>query len=152
MIAPLLLAAALQVAPPLALAPAPGPVQPTPPALDSWAALPRLELRRPGLDLDTLVRFVRDEVAAGRCAGTTNEASGTTSVHAPVAVLVAPDGSVRRLVPAAIGCPTVEQFTVGVIGRLAADNVRAPWPEADRWYRSGLTYTWAATMPPPATR
>ncbi|MEH3047878.1 hypothetical protein [Sphingomonas adhaesiva] len=146
MIAVLLLAAAFQDAP-----------SPTPPApsADTWAALPQLQFRRPGVDIETLVRFVRGEVEAGRCPAATVDTAGTTVVRAPVAVLVAPDGSVRRLVPAAIDCPTVEQFTVGVIGRLAAGNVRAPWPAADRWYRTGITYNWsgapaAAPLPSPS--
>lgn len=156
-----LLALALQAAPPMTLAPtspappalafpgpAPNPAPPQPPTPDIWDTLPPLQLRRTAVDMTPLVRFVRGEVAAGRCAAMLVEANGMMTVRASVAALVAPDGSVRRFVPAAIGCPTVEQFTVGVIGRLATGNVRAPWPHTARWYRTGLTYSWPAPAAP----
>lgn len=150
MMAPLLLALMLQAAPPSAVVPphVPSPAASgagatvQPPALDSWNAFPPLTLLRPAIDMAPLSRFVRGEVEGGRCTAAIADASGNTTVHARVAVLVRPDGGVRRIVPAAIGCPTVEQFTAGVIGRLASGNVRAPWPQADRWYRAGITYSW----------
>lgn len=145
-----LLLAALTQATPL-VAPPPPAGQPSilqPPSSDTWDTLPALQLRRTGADTATLYRFVRAEVEAGRCAAAVTDGSGRVSLRAPVAVLVGADGSVRRMVPAAIGCPTVEQFTVGVIGRLAVGNVRAPWPGGDRWYRSGLTYIWTRDVAP----
>ncbi|MEH3036720.1 MAG: hypothetical protein PGN23_09585 [Sphingomonas adhaesiva] len=142
MIAALLLAAALAQAPDAPMAP----------TSDTWEALPPVQFRRAELDTVALARFVRAEVEAGRCAAAVTDDAGSTRLRVPLAALVAPDGRVRRLVPAAIGCPTVEQFTVGVIGRLAADNVAEPWPEADRWLRTGLTYSWTTAAPAQAPR
>lgn len=142
MIAALLLAAAFAQAPAV----------PSAPTSDTWEALPPLQFRRADLDTVALARFVRSEVEAGRCAAAVTDDAGATRVRVPLAALVAPDGRIRRLVPAAIGCSTVEQFTVGVIGRLAADNVREPWPEAERWLRTGLTYTWIVAAPARALR
>lgn len=112
------------------------------PAPSTWAALPPLEFQRPAEMAADLFRFVRDEVEAGRCGAASVDAGGTSAVRVSVIVLVDAGGNARSVVPAAIGCPTVEQYTAGVIGRMATGNVRQPWPAASAWFRSGLVYSW----------
>ena len=130
MIAALLLAAALQVEPPPAV-----PTQPlaTPPA--DWSTLPALTTKRRLPDTRTLSDFVRDEVAGGRCA----VEGRSLTVH--LAVHVAAGGQLRRIVPRAIDCPTVEQYASGLVSRMARGNV--PAPAADTWYHAAMVFTLA---------
>lgn len=78
--------------------------------------------------------YVRDEVQAGRCMST------DTSVRVDLAVLVGSDGRVRRIVPRAINCPTVEQYATGIVSRLARRNVVPPPQE--NWFRTTVTFSW----------
>jgi hypothetical protein len=120
--------------------------QPPAPALETWPALPTLLYERDPDDLGEVSRFVQDEVEAGRC-GTPLKAGENRVLRVRVVVLVGPDGRARALVPEAIGCPTVEQYTAGVIGRLVAGNVRQPWPTQAQWLRTGLVYSWSKGGP-----
>jgi hypothetical protein len=111
-------------------------LQLAPPA--DWSGLPLLPVpeRAGGFDPSP---FVRDEVAAGRCKAS-GDATGAQAVTAAVAVLVGPAGAVQRIVPQAIDCPTVEQFTVGYVltlTRRAEAGERRPG-----WYRYTVTYRW----------
>jgi hypothetical protein len=115
--------------------------EPPAPAVESWATLPELAFARPPRDLSDLQSYVRDEVAAGRCRQE-RAADGSTTVRVQMVVLVDPTGAVLRAVPAAIGCPTVEQYTVGLVQRLARDNLRPPLPAQLTWFRTGLVYSW----------
>ncbi|UVO49061.1 hypothetical protein M0208_00430 [Sphingomonas sp. SUN019] len=103
-----------------------------PPA--DWSTLAELAFVRltpPAADLSD---FVREEVRAGRCV------SNDTSIRVDLAVLVGSDGRVRRIVPRAINCPTVEQYASGIVSRLARSNVAAP--PHDSWYRTTVTFSW----------
>lgn len=84
--------------------------------------------------------FVRREVAAGRCLATTGPQG--REVVSPVAILFDARGSIARVVPRAIGCPTVEQFTAGYVSatvrRLGVAGGLRPG-----WYRHTVTYRWA---------
>ena len=122
----------LPTAPPLVLPVAP--VAGLPPV--DWAPLPVLRYRRRPNVPAVLSDFVRDEVHAGRCA---MPAGSRLSVD--FAVLIAANGAVRRIVPRAIGCPTVEQYASGLMLRLARDNVLNP-VLVPTWYRAGLTFAW----------
>ena len=107
----------------------------TPP--QDWTALPELRFRRRPDAGPPLSAFVRDEIRGGRCA----TAAGSASLSINLAVLVAPDGRVRRIVPQAIDCPTVEQYAAGLILRMARDNLVAD-AVGDGWFRTGLTFAW----------
>lgn len=152
MIAPLL--ALLQVvAPPGAIVSAP-PSAPTsqkspsgggglagaPLAPQDWGALPVLRIRQRSTTLANTSAYVHGEVIAGRCAKAIRTAQGWT-LSIDLAVLMTPDGRVRRITPRAIDCPTVEQYAAGVIlgARDAIDVVDA---DADTWYRTSLTFAW----------
>ena len=102
---------------------------PYPPA--DWSALPALRFaRRPDPPV-ALNGFVRGEIAAGRCV-----LSRTTStLHLGLAVLVA-DGAAVRILPRAIGCPTVEQFAAGLLSGLARGRLDGAC--AAGWYRTTL--------------
>lgn len=132
MIAPILLVLA-QVAP-TPLPPAIVPTQPT-----DMAALPALQLLRRRHDDPALARFVRDEVRAGRC-GAARVTRAGYALDLDIAVLVAANGEARRLVPAAIGCPAVEQYAAGLASRLLRGNLVAP--KAEGWYRLPIAFRW----------
>jgi hypothetical protein len=108
---------------------------PAPPA--DWNALPDLPLQRRWLGGPRLSDYVRDEVRAGRCATVDG---ATTGLSVDIAVLLAADGTTRRIVPRAIGCPTVEQYASGVALRMMRDNIAAPG--ADRWFRTTIAFAW----------
>lgn len=112
----------------------------TPPPVAEWSALPIFPLPRATSMADGS-SFVRAEVEAQRCR-TENAAPEDVQVVAPVAILVGPAGSIRRIVPQAIDCPTVEQYTVGYILSLTRNGLGAMMPPAPGWYQLAVTYRW----------
>lgn len=103
-----------------------------------WSTLPALTLPAAGPDM---VRFVRDEVAAGRC--TRARASDAQMVLVvPLAIRISADGNADSVVPLAIGCPTIEQFSAGAAQRMARHLAHRTMIPGDRWYRTVITYTW----------
>ncbi len=101
-----------------------------------WAELPRLG---PTTGAAPLSAYVRDEVRAGRCAAAIESDMGYR-LSVELAVLVAQDGSVRRILPRAIGCATVEQYATGLASRLIRRPLVAP--DSDTWYRTTLDFAW----------
>lgn len=99
-----------------------------------WRTLPPLRAStvQAGGDVSD---YVRDEVRAGRCAA---PQSGALSVD--LAVYVTDTGRVRRIVPRAINCPTVEQYAAGVALRSLRGQVEPP--EATGWHRMTIAFTW----------
>lgn len=112
-------------------------VQPVPfvamPPAD-WSSMDELAFIRTNAVTPDLSAYVREEVNAGRCAST------DTSVRVDLAVLVGADGRVRRIIPRAINCPTVEQYATGIVSRLARRNVVPPPKES--WFRTTVTFSW----------
>ena len=125
------LALLLQTAVPAASGPA------MPPA--DWSILPDLPVT-PQRGASDPSGYVRREVAAGRCRAL--PIAGTSRVAAPVAVLIDARGSVQRIVPQAIGCPTVEQFTAGYVSTLARRALIAGQRFRPGWHRHIVTYRW----------
>lgn len=119
------------------VAPAPAAPAAMPPA--DWSALPDLPVASPRAEFDPS-GYVRREVAAGRCKAVPG--AGESRVAASVAVLVDARGGVQRIVPQAIGCPTVEQFTVGYVSTLARRAALAERTLKPGWYRHVVTYRW----------
>ncbi|WP_058753976.1 hypothetical protein [Sphingomonas endophytica] len=105
----------------------------TPPA--EWQTLPRLPLREAREQAPQIPDFVRDEVREGRCV------LRDDMTMLDLAVLVSTQGQVRRIVPRAIGCPTVEQFAAGTVLRAARGNIIPP--AVDTWFR------WTVPLPRP---
>ncbi|WP_288459345.1 hypothetical protein [uncultured Sphingomonas sp.] len=110
-----------------------------PPA--DWSTLAPLPIQRPAAPAPApaLSQFVRDEVAAGRCSAAMATARGH-ALSVDLAVLVGAGGQVRRIVPRAIGCATVEQYASGIALNLTRAALRAPG--ADTWYRTSVDFAW----------
>jgi len=110
-----------------------------PPLPTDWSALAPI----PYVDAPTitapLVTFVAGEVAAGRCA-VPKPADGHYVVRVDVAALVDQDGILRRAVPRAIDCPTVEQYSAGLVSSFARANLNEG--TTTMWYRATLVYDW----------
>lgn len=123
----LFLQVAAQVAPP---------VVPT-----DWSALAPLPYASTPQITPPLTRFVADEIAAGRCA-TPKPADGHYVIKVDVAALVGADGVIRRTVPRAIDCPTVEQYSVGLVISFARGNLQPRAGGVDQWYRATIVYDW----------
>ena len=139
MIAPLLIATALQVVTPPAVLP---PATATEPPRD-WSTLASVTLPPAGPDM---VRFVHDEVAAGRCTRA-HAADEQMVLVVPMAIRISADGGTESVVPLAIGCPTVEQYSAGAAQRMIRHIAHRTMMEGDRWYRTVITYTWPGTAP-----
>ncbi len=122
-----------------ALAPE-SPPQPLLPPQD-WSTLPRLILRKPADPTAATSAYVRDEVNQGRCAAAIRGTAGWT-LAVDVAVLANADGGVRRVIPRAIQCPTVEQYAAGLVASGTRDNIDTPPAEGERWYRTRLVFAW----------
>ena len=120
------------------VAPAPSTVAP-PPA--DWSTLPQLRYLRPPPSMAPLAAYVRAEVDAGRCAAVARSASSAV-VRVDMAVLVTSDSRIRRIVPRAIDCVTVEQYASGLVSKLARDNLDNLGVEKDTWFRTTLIFAW----------
>ncbi len=113
----------------------------TVPALPAdWSQLPVPRWKVPPAYDPEMARFVVDEFKAGHCA-TAQEEGHESRVEVTVALLVGPAGQVRTTVPRAIGCPTVEQYTAGLVSRAARENIQPGEGDAS-WYRASVTFTW----------
>lgn len=110
---------------------------PMPPA--DWRNLPDLPIPAGSIMVEPS-SFVRREVAVGRCRATPT-AQGQ-EVVTTVAVLFDSRGSIARVVPQAIGCPTVEQFTAGYVSATAR-RLGVAGGLRPGWYRHTVTYRWA---------
>lgn len=109
-----------------------------PPA--DWSVLPLLVLPTPAAALP-LATFVQAEVKAGRC-NTVVSVGAIRRVESPVAVLVGAAGAPRAIIPAAIACPTVEQYTVGYVSTLLRTAVAGRQAFPPGWQRLSVTYQW----------
>lgn len=88
-----------------------------------------------------LATFVAGEIAAGRCA-VPRPADGHYVVRVNVAALISDDGVVRRAVPRAIACPTVEQYAAGLVLGFARGNLTVHPGAPELWYRATITFDW----------
>ena len=98
----------------------------------------------PAFPIDIMVpseaaAYVREQVRDGHCPLIP---APTRTLAVPVALLVGPQGDVRQIVPQAIDCPSVEQYTVGFV--LAATRRPTSWttPPAPGWYKLTPSYHW----------
>ncbi|PTQ65671.1 hypothetical protein C8J45_101523 [Sphingomonas sp. PP-CE-3G-477] len=142
MIAALLLLAqaVTPIAPPPILVPSTVTTAGMPP--QDWTALPVLRIRKQASTLANTSAYVHGEVMAGRCVKAIRTMQGW-SLTLDLAVLMTPDGRVRRVTPRAIDCPTVEQYAAGVILG-ARDSIDVVDTDTDTWYRTSLTFAWGA--------
>lgn len=107
-----------------------------------WSVLPIVRIRRQATALANTSAYVHGEVVAGRCARVVRTTQGW-AVTVNLAVLITPDGRIRRVTPRAIDCPTVEQYAAGLILG-ARDSIDVVDADADAWYRTSLTFAWGA--------
>ena len=110
---------------------------PAPPA--DWSALAPVPYAATPAVTAQLSRFVADEVTAGRCT-IPRPGDGHYLVKVDVAAWLEPDGVVKRAVPRAIACPTVEQYSAGLVTSFARGNIKAK--PAPGWYRTTITFDW----------
>lgn len=98
-----------------------------------WGQLPRLQLGLAAAPPTQLASFVEREVLANRCV------LPPEARMLDLVVLVSQAGQVRRIVPRAIGCPSVEQFAAGIVLRAARDKTRPI--SLDTWYVTTIALT-----------
>ncbi|MEN2785416.1 hypothetical protein ACFOKI_12640 [Sphingomonas qilianensis] len=114
--------------------PAPAPAVPI-----DWSVLAPLPYVVAPQQSRALAGFVAGEIAAGRCP-IARPADGRYSVKVEVATLVGADGVIRRTVPRAINCPTVEQYSAGLVLSFARGNLHRA--TTDQWYRATIVFDW----------
>lgn len=113
------------------------------PALPTdWSALAPIPYVAAPKVTPELSGFVANEVVAGRCT-VPKPVDGHYVVRVDVATLVAADGSVRRAMPHAIACPTVEQYAAGLVTGFARGNLRMRAGAIDAWYRATIVFEWS---------
>ena len=113
-----------------------------PPLPADWQALAPLPYIAVPQVTPAMIQFVAGEVATGRC-NTPRAGDGHYYMRVDVAALVSGDGVVRKVLPRAIDCPTVEQYSAGLVIGFARDNLRMHGESAaDQWYRTTLSYDW----------
>ncbi len=129
MLLPLIMQAAAQVVVP-------------PPVPADWATLAPLPYVAAPQVTPAMEQFVAGEIAANRCA-TVKPVDGHYIVRVDVATLIGGDGTIRKAIPRAIGCPTVEQYSAGLVIGFARGNLPARGAgAAEQWYRTTLVYDW----------
>lgn len=106
-----------------------------------WSRVPSLRWKAMPFYDPTMSAYVRGEVESGRCGAAIKDA-GSSTLIVEVALLASADGRIRAVVPRAIHCPTVEQFTAGLIQRVARNRVDTTGQTGDSWYRTTMTYSW----------
>ena len=106
-----------------------------------WAVMAPVPYAEPPVLAPTLSTFVAGEVAAGRCT-VPRPSDGHYVLRVDVAALVTAEGIVRRAVPHAIDCPTVEQYAAGLVLGFARGNLAPRGAAADTWYRATITFDW----------
>jgi hypothetical protein len=112
------------------------------PALPSdWSTLAPMPFREVPKVSSAMTAFVANEVATGHCV-VPKPADGHYVVSLDIIALVGRDGSVKKFVPRAIQCPTVEQYGVGLVTSFARDNLLLGTGNGDSWYRTTLTFDW----------
>jgi len=140
MIAPTLLAM-MQAVP---LAPIPTPVPETAPGARlpiDWSALPALPYRKTPQPTAAMAGYVLSEIRRTGCPRPI-AVRGRAQLRVDVAVLIGEDLLVRATIPRAIGCPTVEQYSAGLVVSYARGNL-LPHVVADGgWYRASLLFDW----------
>lgn len=104
-----------------------------------WAALAPVPYTTAPQITPQLAAFVGGEVAAGRCA-MPKPTDGHYVMKVDVATLIDADGVVRRTVPHAINCPTVEQYAAGLVTSFARGNMAVRG--GDMWYRATIVFDW----------
>lgn len=112
-----------------------------PAAPPEWSVLPPVPYADPPQLTPALSRFVGGEVAAGRCR-VAAPVNSRYIVRLDIAALIAADGTIRRAVPRAIGCPTIEQYGVGLVSNFARGNLRLR--AGEQWYVAHLVFNWPA--------
>ncbi|MFA5963265.1 MAG: hypothetical protein WC804_04535 [Sphingomonas sp.] len=113
-----------------------------PPLPADWATLAPLPYLAPPQVTPAMEQFVAGEVAAKRCAEP-KPVNGRYVLHIDIATLIGSDGTIRKAMPRAIGCPTVEQYSAGLVIGFARGNLPARGAGAgDQWYRTTLVYDW----------
>lgn len=141
-IAVLALQASPALPPPGEAAPPPGAAQSPviPPVVPTdWTMLPPLPYRQEPQVTPAMIGFVREEIRSGRCRPARAVwRRGTLTLE--LAVQIAPSGLIRRVVPRAIDCMTVEQYGAGLVTSLARGNLRQRSATTDAWYRATLVF------------
>jgi len=106
-----------------------------------WDALPPLPWRVPPQISQSMDDFVLLEVQTRKCP-LPAPLGAEQEMQVDLAVLVTADNQVRTVVPRAIKCPTVEQYSAGLVTSFARDNLLPRTASADQWYRASVTYSW----------
>lgn len=114
-------------------------VRPTPVPPVDVSTLPVLQLARSDpATIDST--FIRDELNAGRCQLPAAPRLPAQPLRLDLAVFVSEQGKVRRLLPRAIGCPTVEQYASGLVSRRLRGKIVPP--RAPGWYQTSISFRW----------
>ncbi|MBR0552087.1 hypothetical protein J7S20_06185 [Sphingomonadaceae bacterium LXI357] len=106
-----------------------------------WETLTPLPYRDPPKITSQMTDFVGREILTGGCSRPT-KVNGHRELRVDVAVLLSADAEIRATVPHAVHCPTVEQFTAGLVTTFARNNLKADPGAAAGWYRATVVYVW----------
>jgi hypothetical protein len=98
-------------------------------------------LIKPPTPTPAMTAFVGNEVASGRCA-IHRPADGRYDLRVDLAVLVDANGMIAQVLPKAINCPTVEQYSAGLVTSFARDNLPPRPALGPKWYRTTIAFDW----------
>lgn len=107
-----------------------------------WAALPLLPYRQTPQPTPAMVDYVRSEIRRTGCPRPA-AIGGRAQLQVDIAVLIGENQLVRATIPRAIGCPTVEQYSAGLVVSYARGNLLPHAVAEGGWYRASLLFDWA---------
>lgn len=113
---------------------------PAMPPID-WSGLAPLPYRIVPEVTPAMSQFVATAARSGTCP-IGDVSDGRAQLRTELAILVDRDLVVRRIVPRAIDCPIVEQYSAGLVSRFTRDNLTLRHLDRPRWYRTSLTFSW----------
>lgn len=126
------------------LVPTPTPVPEAAPIARSpidWAALPALPYRQTPQPTAAMAGYVLAEIRRTGCPYPI-PGQRRAQLRVDVAVLIGENQLVRATTPRAIGCPTVEQYSAGLVVSYARGNLLPHVVAEGGWYRATLLFDW----------
>jgi hypothetical protein len=105
-----------------------------------WDALPSVKMKSVDLDVDSLSGLTERILASGECQVPGMRAD-RFDIDQPYAVLVAPSGSVERIVIGETGCPQINSLLGTTVHRWAQLGKFRPTGQSEpRWYVGRIAY------------
>ncbi|HEY0413485.1 MAG TPA: hypothetical protein VGD66_10115 [Allosphingosinicella sp.] len=105
-----------------------------------FAKFPALKKKNKPLELNRLIAWTSDILAKGQCK-IRGQRPERFDIDVPYAALVEPDGTVKRIIIAEIGCPALETMVGStVVEMVKRGDVKPTGQDQAYWYGSRIAF------------